>query len=244
MLDTCLFDLYGTLVDIRTEERMPELWEHMAGIYAKRGALYTPRELEEAYFGLIRSMESGEGRQDAHEAHPEIKIERVFRGLFEKKGVPADMDLAVETGREFRRASTLYICLYPGAAELLAALRGAGKRVYLLSNAQRIFTKPELSDLGIEGYFDGVYISSDYGVKKPDRRFFEIALKERRIDPDFAVMVGNDGLCDIAPARALGLRTLYIHSNISPREEPPKCDWALSEPDLYKVRDILLGAFS
>lgn len=241
MLDTCLFDLYGTLVDIHTEERMPELWERMVELYAQKGAVYTPRELEEAYFGLVSALETGEGRRDDHEAHPEIQIERVFRGLYEQKGVPADTALAVSTGREFRRRSTLHIRLYPGAGELLAALKGAGKRVYLLSNAQGIFTRPELSELGIERYFDGIYISSDYGVKKPDRRFFEIALKERHIDPKTAVMVGNDGLCDIAPARALGLRTLYIHSNISPREDPPSCDWALPEMDLQKVREILLS---
>ena len=27
----CIFDLYGTLVDIRTDEDAPELWEAMAG---------------------------------------------------------------------------------------------------------------------------------------------------------------------------------------------------------------------
>lgn len=241
MPDTILFDLYGTLVDIRTKERMPELWERMAEVYAKNGARYAPRELEEAYFGLVDAMEGEVLRDDAHEAHPEIRIEEVFQRLYLDKGVPADTALAVDAGWEFRRASTLYISLYPGARELLSALRAAGKRIFLLSNAQRIFTLPELEELGIDGCFDGIYISSDYGVKKPDRRFFELAINERGIDPKSAVMVGNDGLCDIAPARAMGLRTLYIRSNISPREEPPQCDWALSETDLAKVREILLG---
>lgn len=241
MTDTCLFDLYGTLMDIRTEERMPELWREMAELYTKNGADYAPGELENAYFATVSALEGEDRRGDAHEAHPEIEITEVFKKLYTDKGVPADTDMAVAAGAAFRRASTLYIRLYPGARELLEALRAAGRRVFLLSNAQRIFTLPELRALGIEDCFDGIYISSDYGVKKPDRRFFEIALRERRIAPASAVMVGNDGTCDIAPARALGLRTLYIRSNISPREATPKCDWALPEPDMEKVREILLS---
>ncbi len=241
MADTVLFDLYGTLVDIRTEERMPGLWRRMAEHYTQNGAAYAPGELEAAYFGTVAALEGEDLRHDSHEAHPEIRIEEVFQKLYRDKGVPADTDMAVAAGAEFRRASTLYLRLYPGARELLEALRAAGRRVYLLSNAQRIFTLPELRTLGIEDLFDGIYISSDYGVKKPDRRFFEIALRERSIDVKGAVMVGNDGTCDIAPARALGLRTLYIRSNISPREAPPTCDWSLPEPDLFKVREILLN---
>ena len=30
MYDTCIFDLYGTLVDIRTDENKEELWEKLS----------------------------------------------------------------------------------------------------------------------------------------------------------------------------------------------------------------------
>ena len=32
--DTCIFDLYGTLVDIHTDEEQEELWERLALFYA------------------------------------------------------------------------------------------------------------------------------------------------------------------------------------------------------------------
>ena len=132
------------------------------------------------------------------------------------------------------------IRLYPGARELLEALRAAGRRVWLLSNAQAIFTRDELAGLQIADLFDGVYLSSDYGVKKPDRRFFDVLLRERRIVPETAVMVGNDGLCDIAGARALGLATVYIRSNLSPAEPTPHADFVLETPDLPRVQKLLL----
>ena len=34
MHDTCIFDLYGTLVDIRTGEKKKEWWERQALFYA------------------------------------------------------------------------------------------------------------------------------------------------------------------------------------------------------------------
>lgn len=239
--NNCVFDFYGTLADIRTDEEKPELWEEMAELYASRGAVWSPSELKEAYFRTVREAERGAEplRRDSHEAHPEIKLEYVFQSLYAQKGVEASPELGRETGVRFREASMEYLRLYDGARELLSALRGRGQKIYLLSNAQAIFTRRELDALGITSEFDGIYLSSDYGVKKPDRRFFEILLNERGLDPKDTVMVGNDGVCDIEGAKGLGLSTVYIRSNISPREPMPQADYVLPTMDLTCVREIL-----
>lgn len=236
----CIFDLYGTLVDIHTEERLPQLWADLAGWYASHGAAWAPDDLREAYFRTVHELEGGDSlRHDAHEAHPEIRIERVFQRLFQDRGVDATPALAVRAGERFRRGSMIHIGLYDGAVRLLQTLRRNGQGVWLLSNAQRIFTEAELRDLGIDGLFDGVYLSSDYGCKKPDPRFFELLLRERGIAPETAIMIGNDGVCDIQGARAVGLHTLYIRSNISPDEPLPAADYALDAMNLDLVREIL-----
>ena len=237
----CIFDLYGTLVDIHTDEASPRLWAHMAEVYRREGALYQPGELRNAYSRLVGELEDGAASADgyAHEAHPEIQIEQVFQRLYQEKGVDADAGLAIRTGLAFRRQSTEYLRLYPGAAELLRGLRSLGCGVWLLSNAQDIFTRQELEDLGLDGLFDGVYLSSDYGVKKPDPRFFHALLQDRAIPVGSAVMVGNDGVCDIAGARAVGLSTVYIRSNLSPQEPLPQADHVLEAMDLRQVGGIL-----
>lgn len=239
----CIFDLYGTLADIRTDEEDPGLWEEMAAYYSRQGASYLPEELRAAYFRTVEEAEARSApplRRDAHEAHPEIRIELVFRRLFREKGVWADIGQAVRAGQRFRRLSTAYLRLYDGAEELLRALRRSGRRVWLLSNAQGIFTRMELDGLGLTPLFDGIYLSSDYGVRKPDRRFFETLLLERDIAPETAVMVGNDGVCDVRGGRAAGLATVYIRSNISPREPLPEADYLLEEMDLKRVGRILM----
>lgn len=237
----CVFDLYGTLVDIHTDEDTPRLWMAMADHYRVRGAAYSPEELHTAYLHLVQEAESDSTplRRDAHEAHPEIQIEQVFARLFREKDAAADLSRAVQVGRRFRELSTEYIRLYDGARELLTALRQRGCKLWLLSNAQAIFTRWELEQLGLADCFDGIYLSSDYGVKKPDRRFFEILLREQNIDPKTAVMIGNDGVCDIQGGRQAGLATVYIRSNLSPDEPVPQADHALDHLDLKQVQSFL-----
>lgn len=243
MYETCIFDLYGTLVDIRTDEEKPELWEKLAQFYGFYGAAYAPEELRTAYELLIGSELFGKEqfRNDSHEAFPEIQIEKIFRALFAQKHVEAEESLVLHAGQFFRILSTEYLRLYPGTEEMLCALKSAGKKIYLLSNAQRIFTEYEMHGLQIANYFDGIFISSEHGCKKPDIRFFDKLLKKYDISAETAIMIGNDGVCDIEGAQQAGLSTLYVHSDISPEESLPQADYILEEMDMGKMRDILLG---
>ena len=55
--ETCVFDFYGTLADIRTHEDRPELWRTMADFFRARGADYGPEQLERAYGETVRARE-------------------------------------------------------------------------------------------------------------------------------------------------------------------------------------------
>ena len=52
-----IFDLYGTLVDIHTDEEKTELWEKLAQFYGYYGAVYTAEELKNAYACLTGQKE-------------------------------------------------------------------------------------------------------------------------------------------------------------------------------------------
>lgn len=243
MYDTGIFDLYGTLVDIRTDENKEELWEKLSLFYAFYGAFYTPEELARSYKRLTGEMTAGheELRRDSHEAFPEIRIEEVFHALFEEKGIAPDEPLVRHAGQFFRILSMEFIRLYDGTEEMLSAVKESGRKIYLLSNAQRIFTEYEMNALGITKYFDGIFISSDEGCKKPDLKFFRKLIDTCGIDPERAVMVGNDGICDIEGAKRSGLGTVYVHSDISPAEDAPDADYVLPQMDMEQIRKILLS---
>ncbi len=215
MYKNYLFDLYGTLVDINTNEWNDTLWENMAKIYSLSGASYTSKELNEKYHKYldeqIRSIP-----KEKYTTNPEPQIEYVFQRLFTEKGVECDMSIACATGRTFRALSLNYIKLYDGVHELFEAIRSHGGKIFLLSNAQRIFTEPEIRMLGIYDEFDYVMISSDEGCAKPDVKFYNCLLKKFGLDPKESIMIGNDYITDIQGSYNAGLDSLYLHTNISP----------------------------
>lgn len=244
-----IFDLYGTLVDIHTDEENRLVWEKLRLFYGYYGAKYGAEELKISYARLVgekTAQMQGAGKNgeigsdtgrivqadSSHEAFPELQLETVFRDLFVRKGVKPDAALVLYAGQFFRALSTEYISLYPRVTNVLESLGRMGKRVYLLSNAQRMFTEYELHFLGIAKYFDGILISSDYGVKKPDRRFFECLLRQYHLEPDSCIMIGNDGRSDIAGAAAVGMDTYYIHSNLSPEETGVKATYVQEKMDM------------
>ncbi len=225
MYDNYFFDLYGTLVDIRTDEGKPSLWRGAAEFYSRCGAPFTPAELRERYLALC-----AEETAALAAACPalgtegvEIELRAVFRRLFEEKGlsVPAarvdDAALLFRT-LSFRRTPRLM----KGAEKTLAGLRRRGARLYLLSNAQSCFTVPELRRLGLlEGVFDGIFLSSDFGVRKPSPAFFRRALARAGLSASGVLMVGNDPEADIRGADSVGMASRYLHSWQSPPRTAP-----------------------
>ena len=213
-----LLDLYGTLVDIHTDENQPSLWKRMAGFVLSRGADWEAKALRRAYLDAVEEEEERLRLRDRGlpHAHGEIDLAPVFARLYGEKGVTADAALIAETALAFRKASTTRLRLYAGAKELLSALRQRG-RVILLSNAQSLFTRPELELLGLTDCFDSIYISSEAGFKKPDPRFYRLALEREGLEPGDCLMIGNDPLCDGAGPRAVGIPAYVIRSGISPR---------------------------
>lgn len=237
MYKNYIFDLYGTLIDIRTNENKPYLWQKVSEFYRFHGADYSPQELKKEYEKLC--MEEGKKIQDVEWA--EIQIEKVFLKLFEQKGVQADISLATHIGEMFRILSTKYLRVYDGVIDFLEELKEKGKKIYLLSNAQYIFTIPEMKALKIYDYFDGIVISSTEECKKPDPKFFDIVINRYNLKKEESIMIGNDSITDIKGAHDSGLKSLYIHANISPEIKGELLsDYSIMDGDFRKISKLIL----
>lgn len=231
-----VFDFYGTLADIRTDEEKPCLWKKMGEIYSALGAPYQPEELKRAFRRLEREETGRIGTPDA-----EPDLTKVFALLYQEKGVPCGEGQARMTAVTFRALSREFLRAYDGVEELLGELRRRGKKVYLLSNAQTDFTRPEIRMLGLTGYFDGIFISSEQGCKKPSAAFFEKLLECFGLDPAQSVMIGNDEGADIAGANRVGMDSLYIHTAISPQEYGKiEATYRIMDGDFRKIRERIL----
>ena len=214
-----IFDLYGTLVDIHTEED-DKVWEKTAFYFGFYGARYTGPELKQAFRAELEKREAKEGQ--SYECFPDIPFEQVMEALFRQKGVTENAGMLGKNAAQlFRICSLDYVNLYPGVPEALKFLRERGCRLWLLSNAQRVFTEYELRHLGLGEQLDGIYISSDYRCRKPDVRFFNALMEEQKLDRQNCLMIGNDLQTDIAGAKAAGLATFYMHTNLTPPDQRP-----------------------
>lgn len=194
-----VFDLYGTLIDIWTDESRPELWEGVAlllGDGEERG-----EAVRSEYMALCREAKMGEWH--------EINLLSVFEAMLSRRGVSTSV--APDLAYEFRRMSMVYIRPFHGVKTMLRELREVG-RVYLLSNAQSCFTLNELKECGLYDLFDGIIISSDVGRKKPYGEIIDIAFDRFGITAENSIYVGNDMRDDILGATSKGMRTLYIET--------------------------------
>ena len=195
-----VFDLYGTLIDIWTDESREELWEGVALLLGDGEE--RADEVKREYLALCREAKRSEEQ--------EIDLLSVFCRMLENRGV--DTSVAPSLASEFRRLSMVRLRRFYGAATMLRELKRAGGRVYLLSNAQSCFTIDELRSTGLYDLFDGILISSDVGVKKPSPEIFRIAFSRFGITAENSVYVGNDLRDDVLGASSVGMRTVYIET--------------------------------
>ncbi len=239
MYKNFVFDVYGTLVDIHTNEHEEKTWEKMVQTLEFYGAKYTATELKEAYFSSCE-LQMIQGKANFN--HPEVDVVEVFRHIFENKRIKVSKTLATHIAQEFRAFSTEYLRVYNGVMETLAKLRKAGKKLYILSNAQSCYTKPELIKLGLYKKFDGVIMSSDYKCAKPDAALFEILIKKYKLNKKETIFIGNDGINDVMGARnaridCLWLKTNHTDPDVTPRFSPK---YVITNGDFAEIANLLL----
>ena len=192
-----VFDLYGTLIDIWTDEEKEELWEGIASLIGDGEE--RADEVRAEYLSLCREAYRGEGH--------EINLLSVFEKMLQKRDV--DTSVAPSLASEFRRMSMVRLKRFPGVKSMLSELKKHGG-VYLLSNAQSCFTIDELKSTDLYSLFDGILISSDVGTKKPFPDIFRIAFERFGITAENSIYVGNDLRDDILGATGVGMKSLYI----------------------------------
>lgn len=238
MIQNYIFDLYGTLVDIRTDEAIPSLWRRMALFLSLQGAAYTSNELHQAYLDTITEQIDlcAFQRPNIPKAHIEPDILHVFERLYKRKGISVSTQTVEDATVLFRTLSLRHIRPYPHALKVLNTLRARGKGVYLLSNAQAAFTVPELNILGLTEQFDGIVLSSEVGVKKPDKAIFQQLFIKYGLRPEACLMIGNNAAADIQGAASAGMESRYIHTGISPARPaslPNSCR------EIYSLQELL-----
>ena len=197
-----IFDLYGTLVDIWTDESCDSFWQGVCGLIGCSPDSFATVRAE--YAQLCKSKKQSQ--------YHEIELSEVFEDIISAHGAKISSD---ELARGFRRLSMRHISLFPHVKQMLTSLKNVGAGVYIVSNAQSCFTRYEIDFLGLTELFDGIILSSEEGVKKPSKMIFERAFDRFNITCEDSCYVGNDLYDDVYGAKGAGLRTVYIETRQS-----------------------------
>jgi len=97
----------------------------------------------------------------------------------------------------------------PGTVDVLTDLRATGIRLVALSNWSTEMFPIAQERFDFLAWFEGILISGEVGVNKPDRRIFEHLVERFAIDPAAALFV-DDSLANIDAARAFGLGAIHF----------------------------------
>ena len=76
-----LFDLYGTLVDIHTDEEPPSFWRNVSRLLGMQGVHLSPAVLKAKYEAQIALQEDELRSRLPEGAQPEVNLAPVFRSF-------------------------------------------------------------------------------------------------------------------------------------------------------------------
>lgn len=103
--------------------------------------------------------------------------------------------------------------LASGALEAVRAIAGMGVRMAICSNTlwrNDADSRRDWEELGFGAYFDAYVTSHDTGFAKPHPAMFERTLAMLQTRPAEAAMIGDRPELDLAGARSVGLRSIWM----------------------------------
>ncbi|MEM2906399.1 MAG: HAD family hydrolase [Candidatus Bathyarchaeia archaeon] len=188
-----LFDLEGTLTGTGYRFNISEVRARMREKLIELGV--PPRELEGLEDSLTLMVNTAYGYMSRATSPHEFQA---FRGR------------VGELLEEYWERSARESYLMPGAKEALEALKAAGYRLGLVSNASRLDVTIMFEKHRLASYFNTVVSSDEMRLLKPDPDGVLKALRELR-ETDF-IFVG-DSVYDLEAARRAGGRAVIVQQS-------------------------------
>ena len=223
-----LFDADNTLLDFTKTEQ-----HAFVEVMKKHGYPYDI-EVKKVYdtinHGLWKQFECGEITR-------EEVVNTRFGKLFGQIGIVGD---GVLFEKEYQETLSHGCHVIEGAIELLASLKQNGKRIYIVTNGVANTQHRRLSESGIEGYVDGIFISDEIGCQKPAKQFFDVVFaavgEEYRKE---ALIIGDSLTSDIVGGNQAGIKTCWYNPDGLKNESMAVADYMIQNlKELYGILGI------
>jgi HAD superfamily hydrolase (TIGR01549 family) len=213
MIDTVFLDAGGVLL-------FPN-WTRVSDALTRRGVRASAAALAAADPRARHTLDTGSTITATNDAG---RGWLYFNLVLAEAGIPTSeaTDAALEELHEYHRQTNLWEFVPAAVVPALTALREAGYRLVVVSNANGTLCA-KLDRLGLTPLVDCVLDSCEFGVEKPDPRLFEIAMERSGGRPDTTVHVGDLYHVDVLGARAAGLTgVLYDEAGLYDGVDCPK----------------------
>jgi HAD superfamily hydrolase (TIGR01549 family) len=194
------------------------------------GVLYDDRVYANAWKRALREA-GGRFSDDAFEneyAACRAAQDRSFRVRLATTFIGLDADLVALERTAARFWNYPPNALYADAIPVLETLRAAGYRLGVIAN-QPSQVRTALERDGLVSFFETMGVSDDLGLHKPDPALFARTLEIAGVVADRAVMVGDRLDYDMRPAKATGMRTVWLLRGEAPDDPTPA---QLAVPDV------------
>lgn len=128
----------------------------------------------------------------------------------ESDEVEKTMDIAMTLFYKYYRiVNGEHSTVFPGVNEGLQAMKEKRLNIACVTNKPSIFTEPLLAKNGLYSYFNLIYCSDTFLVKKPDPFPMQMACRKFGFSPAQAVAIG-DSVNDAQAARAAGCSLFMV----------------------------------
>lgn len=227
MIQTILWDVDATLLDFHAAEKaailklfrqfhLGECTEEMLQRYANINRGYWER------------LERGELTRD------QVLVGR-FQEFFEKEEL--DVSAAPAFNEAYQSSLGDTIVYRDDSYHIIKSLRGKVKQ-YVVSNGTIVAQEKKLRLSGLGKLMDGIFLSEELGVEKPNKAFFDKVFKEiGDMDRDTVLIVGDSLTSDIRGGNNAGIRTCWYNPEHAALIEGVHVDYEIT--DLHEVYDLL-----
>ncbi|MFN3937217.1 MAG: haloacid dehalogenase type II [Gemmobacter sp.] len=198
----CVFDAYGTLFDVAAAARIAAAEPGAAGWSRRWPALSASWRRKQLEYTWLRAVAG------AHVDFWQVTQDALDWAM-EAEGLQ-DPGLR-------RRLLDLYreLAAFPEVPGMLAALRGRGLRLAILSNGAPAMLEAAVASAGIAPHLEAILSVEDVGVFKPHRRVYALVEQHFGIAPAETAFVSSNGW-DACAAAAFGFRSIWVNREDAP----------------------------
>ncbi|MCQ4923608.1 HAD-IIIA family hydrolase [Tissierella carlieri] len=168
--------------------------------------------------------------------HTEYAVEDYLNGFLKKYDIELDLDMCIKALDIFYTEYRNDVWTEENIHHTLENIKQKGYRIGVISNS-RLYDEVMINcfkKVGLAKYIDVFTFSYYLKISKPQKQVFEIALDRMKVNPEDAIMVGDNLKSDIEPAQKLGLTGIWFNKNLTLNDTDIKPD-----NEIFKLKELI-----